>query len=112
MDHLFRSVAAEVADKNIKVLTVNPYVFASEMADRVSSMASTSVSAFASMVNPSQQLGTPEQLGELVVKLLTGQLPQYASGANVAVDADTHFPVLEALPKAAEMAKKQNQEKK
>ena len=112
VDQLTRVAAAELAPKNIRVYTINPYVFESEMGARVSSAATgdaANVAALAQAFNPSGRVGSPADIAAVFEKLVLGQLP-YASGANIAVDAGaSHFDMAEAPAKAA--AKQQRRQK-
>eukprot|EP00730_Choanoeca_flexa_P012028 TRINITY_DN3056_c0_g1_i1.p1 TRINITY_DN3056_c0_g1~~TRINITY_DN3056_c0_g1_i1.p1 ORF type:complete len:283 (+),score=78.88 TRINITY_DN3056_c0_g1_i1:40-849(+) len=104
VDSLSRVAAIELADKNIKVYTINPYVFKSEMSARGADlMTNSDLDAFARMFNPSGQVGKGSEVGEFLLELIEGKHDdKYQSGANIALDAGkVNFPVSEALAKAA-----------
>eukprot|EP00045_Choanoeca_perplexa_P001355 m.19080 g.19080 ORF g.19080 m.19080 type:complete len:284 (+) comp10894_c0_seq1:548-1399(+) len=118
LDAVVRVAAAELASAGIRVFGVNPYVFASEMGARAADIMvpkldggdsdPDALAKYAAMVNPSQTVGTGDQIASLLLELIAGKHAEvYPSGSNIAVDAGpVHFPLTEVPAKfAAAMAK-------
>jgi len=97
VDSLTRSYAKQFADSDderlnsLSVYSINPAWFISEMTDRGVAKGYRH-SVVARMANPSQRPGTGEDLAKTIKEMVKGNLP-YKSGANICVDADTHFPL-------------------
>jgi len=116
VDSLTRSYAKQFADsdderlKSLSVYSINPCWYISEMTDHYTDKFVVRHSVVGRLANPSQRPGTPEDLAKTVGEIVKGNWP-YTSGANVCVDADTHFPLdeylsrLEASSTAAAAAK-------
>ena len=104
VDSLARSYAAQFAEsdderiKSLSVVTINPTLYATEMADRFVGGNADMQANFAKMVNPSQRVGQASELAALVKDFIHGDLP-YKSGDNIGLDADTHFPLKEYFPR-------------
>ena len=81
VEGLSRSVAAELAESNIRVNTVAPGPIATDMADRISQ---GDPSGFAEMV-PMKRLGTPEEIAQTVV-FLASDASSFMTGSVIAVD--------------------------
>ena len=81
VEGLSRSVAAELAESNIRVNTVAPGPIATDMADRISQ---GDPSGFAEMV-PMKRLGTPDEIAQTVV-FLASDASSYITGQSIAVD--------------------------
>jgi hypothetical protein len=85
------------------VYSINPYLFASEMADRSAQLfcpnpegdAKASVAAYAAMINPSKTVGDGADLARLLLELIENKHSQYSSGACIAVAGKEHWPVSE-----------------
>ncbi|CAM9214542.1 unnamed protein product [Chrysoparadoxa australica] len=104
VDSLVRSVALEVADKNIKVYSINPYVFDTEMVGRLKGEMGVSTAAeLAKFSNPSGRAGKGESIAEFIIKVMAGETA-YESGSAIACDSDAQFPLAEVPKKAADMA--------
>ena len=67
----------------------NPTLYETEMADRFTGGNEDVVNMFAKMVNPSQRVGTSDELASIVSSFVQGKLP-YKSGDVFVADADTH----------------------
>lgn len=116
VDSLTRSYAKQFADsdderlKSLSVYSINPCLYISEMTNRAFDKGVWRQSVVARHGNPSQRPGTAEDLAKTIREMVKGNWP-YTSGANVCVDADTHFPLdeylsrLEASTTAAAAAK-------
>mmetsp|Transcript_7659 Transcript_7659/g.8691 ORF Transcript_7659/g.8691 Transcript_7659/m.8691 type:complete len:218 (-) Transcript_7659:208-861(-) len=116
VDSLTRSYAKQFADsgderlKSLSVYSINPCLYISEMTNRVFDKGVWRQSVAGRWANPSQRPGTAEDLAKTIREMVKGNWP-YTSGANVCVDADTHFPLdeyysrLEASTTAAAAAK-------
>jgi NAD(P)-dependent dehydrogenase (short-subunit alcohol dehydrogenase family) len=101
IDSYVRCAAEELKATSQRIYSVNPEVFESEMSE---SWGLTREALAA--CNPSGVLGNPASIGQLIEDLVCGRLPQYAIGANIAIDGDgTHFPVAEVLTRAAHQKK-------
>jgi NAD(P)-dependent dehydrogenase (short-subunit alcohol dehydrogenase family) len=101
VDSFVRSYAAQLADskdqrlKSLSVVSINPTIYATDMAERLMGTNDEVVTAgFAKMLNPSHRLGQAQELADIVRDFVQGKLP-YKSGALIAADADTHFPLNE-----------------
>jgi NAD(P)-dependent dehydrogenase (short-subunit alcohol dehydrogenase family) len=101
VDSFVRSYAAQLADskdqrlKSLSVVSINPTFYATDMSERFMGTNDEAVTAgFAKMLNPSQRLGQPQELAEIVRDFVQGKLP-YKSGDSIATDVDTHFPLNE-----------------
>jgi NAD(P)-dependent dehydrogenase (short-subunit alcohol dehydrogenase family) len=100
VDSLARSYANQFAEskdehiKSLSVVSINPALYASEMADRFFGNDEDVKTAVAKMLNPSQRVGKAEELAPIVLDFMVGKLP-YKSGDAIACDADTHFPLEE-----------------
>jgi len=106
VDSLTRSYAKQFAEsdderlKSLSVYSINPAYYVSEMSDRhVDAIGGPE--NWAKMANPSQRPGTGEDLAKTIKEMVKGNLP-YKSGANICVDADTHFPLDEYHSRMAE----------
>lgn len=100
VDSLVRSYAAQFADsederiKTLSVMAINPALYITEMSTRFFGDDDDLRNNMAKMFNPSQRPGKAEELAATVRDLMSGKLDeQYKSGATIACDADTHFPV-------------------
>eukprot|EP00300_Choanocystis_sp_HF-7_P037798 c54125_g1_i1.p1 GENE.c54125_g1_i1~~c54125_g1_i1.p1 ORF type:complete len:294 (+),score=77.39 c54125_g1_i1:78-884(+) len=87
VDAIIRSAAVENAGTNIRVYTVNPLVFESEMSSRsVSAFGATDPQQMAAKLNPSGQLGEGKDVGEVIRRLWANEIdPSF--GWNLIVDA-------------------------
>lgn len=100
VDALARSFAAQLAQstddhlRSLSILTVNPLVYASEMATRMTGGNDDIMQYFVTQFNPSQRVGQGHEYGQLMVDYARGAMP-YQNGDSFAVDADTHFPLSE-----------------
>ncbi|KAL6071605.1 Gluconate 5-dehydrogenase [Balamuthia mandrillaris] len=107
VDAVTRIAAAEFKDRNIKVFSINPYLFESELSLRAAKALGPGESPLtvAAAHNPSGRPGKGGEIGEFLVELFVGRHDgRYESGANIAIDAGKdHFPVAEVLVKAAAM---------
>jgi 3-oxoacyl-[acyl-carrier protein] reductase len=102
VDSLTRVAAAELAADKIQVFGVNPFIFASEMVDRVSG---GNGDALAAMLNLSGKIGKGSDLGEFLIDLIQGRASQYASGSSIVVDSgNANWPLSEAIAAASEKA--------
>jgi NAD(P)-dependent dehydrogenase (short-subunit alcohol dehydrogenase family) len=101
IDSLARCYAAQFAEsqdehiKSLSVVTINPALYASEMADRFFGNDEDVKSGVAKFFNPSQRVGKAEELAPTLRDFMAGKLPEYQSGDAIACDADTHFPLAE-----------------
>ena len=101
--------AVPLLEKQGGGVIINPYAFESALATRgarsLTGQADATSQGLAAIFNPSGIAGKGSEMGEFLVELLKGKHPQYASGANIALDAEKdHFPVAETLAKAAAKA--------
>jgi len=110
VDSLTRSYAKQFADsdderlKSLSVYSINPTWYISEMTERANKAnEGFSHAGVAQSVNPCQRPGTADDLAKTIKEMVKGNLP-YESGANICVDADTHFP-LEEYVSRLEVAK-------
>lgn len=109
VDSLVKSYAAQVKEadderlKSIRILSMNPVAYKSEMVDRFLGTDEELRNAFAASFNPSGRLGQPEELAGTVWKFVQGELP-YQSGDNFVVDVDTHFPLSEYFERMPQKA--------
>jgi NAD(P)-dependent dehydrogenase (short-subunit alcohol dehydrogenase family) len=100
VDSLVRCYAAQFAEsqdehvKSLSVVSINPALYASEMADRFFGSDEDVRAGVAKMLNPSQRVGKAEELAPIIRDFIAGKLP-YKSGDAIACDADTHFPLEE-----------------
>jgi NAD(P)-dependent dehydrogenase (short-subunit alcohol dehydrogenase family) len=81
VEGLSRSVAAELAESNIRVNTVAPGPIATDMVDRI---ADGDPSGFAELV-PMKRLGTPDEIAQTVV-FLASDASSYITGQSIGVD--------------------------
>jgi NAD(P)-dependent dehydrogenase (short-subunit alcohol dehydrogenase family) len=102
LDNLVRSYAAQFAEsederiKSLSILSVNPTVYETEMADRFTGGSQDTLNFFATMFNPSKRLGKAIELAKIVKEFVQGEL-SYKSGDVFVADADTHFPIAEYM---------------
>ena len=102
VDGLARSYAAQFAaseDERIKtlsVVTMNPTLYSTEMADRFTGGNRDAQAVMAKSFNPSQRVGKASELAGVVRDFVHGDLP-YSNGASFVADADTHFPLDEYM---------------
>ena len=107
LDSLVRSYGAqfqESKDERIRSLSIvgmNPTLYMTDMADRFTGNNADVREGMAKMVNPSQRAGKPEELADLILQFVHGDLP-YHNGDSFTVDADTHFPLTEYFGRIAE----------
>ncbi|KAL6071631.1 Glucose 1-dehydrogenase [Balamuthia mandrillaris] len=105
VDAITRVAAAEFKDRNIKVFSINPFAFESELTDKASKQifGEERVEELAAAFNPSGRAGKGSEIGGFVVELFSGQHDgQYESGANIAIDAGKdHYPVAEVPSRIA-----------
>mmetsp|Transcript_61109 Transcript_61109/g.149616 ORF Transcript_61109/g.149616 Transcript_61109/m.149616 type:complete len:274 (+) Transcript_61109:364-1185(+) len=110
VDSLVRSFAEQFAKsdderiKSLSILSMNPTLYETDMADRFTGGEKTMLEGFAKMVNPSQRPGLTSELATIVRDYIHGDLP-YKSGDTFAVDADTHFPLSEYFDRMNTAAK-------
>lgn len=108
VDSLARCYAAQFAEsedgriQSLSVVTMNPAAYGTAMLERFVGGQAAMMEVAAKMSNPSQRLGTAEELAGLVLAFVHGELP-YGNGDNFVVDADTHFPLGEYQQKMAEL---------
>ena len=109
VDSLVRSYANQFAEsdderlKSIRIVGVNPTLYATEMADRFvggGETAQQAMEGFSKMVNPSQRVGQAKELATILRDFVHGDLP-YQSGDMFVADADTHFPLSEYFDRMA-----------
>jgi NAD(P)-dependent dehydrogenase (short-subunit alcohol dehydrogenase family) len=106
LDSLVRSYAAQFAEsederiKSLSILSINPGVYETEMADRFTGGNKDMLTGFAKMFNPSRRLGKADELANIVKNFVEGEL-SYKSGDVFAADADTHFPIAEYMSRVA-----------
>jgi NAD(P)-dependent dehydrogenase (short-subunit alcohol dehydrogenase family) len=111
LDSLARSFAVQFAKsedaklKTLKVYSINPMVYVSEMSRRFSAGAGIQVSDLCGFFNISKQEGTGTQIARIYLALTAGKLP-YASGDNIETDIDTHWNLKDYFPLAAAAAAK------
>jgi NAD(P)-dependent dehydrogenase (short-subunit alcohol dehydrogenase family) len=102
VDSLARSYAAQFAEsqdehiKSLSVVTINPGLYTTEMADRFTGNNEDVKGMVAKMFNPSQRVGKAEELAAIILDYAEGKLP-YKSGDLIACDANTHFPLAEYM---------------
>lgn len=109
LDSLVRSYGAQFAEsederiKSLSIVAVNPTLYATEMADRFVGGNQDMANAFAKMLNPSQRVGSAEELAEIVREFVHGDLP-YKNGDTFVADADSHFPLNDYMNRMAAVA--------
>ncbi|KAL7560300.1 hypothetical protein ACA910_005202 [Epithemia clementina (nom. ined.)] len=110
VDSLVRSYAAQFAEskderiKSLSIVSINPTLYLTEMADRFVGGNMDIATAFAKINNPIGRPGKPKEFAKVVTDFVRGKLP-YQSGDVFVADADTHFPIAEytaRLQKAAQ----------
>lgn len=79
---LVRSVAKEVAERNIRVNAVAPGVIQTPMVDQRNALEGAGP---LEIVTPIKRLGTSEEVGNLIAWLLSDE-SSFITGANYAVD--------------------------
>eukprot|EP00039_Didymoeca_costata_P001492 m.52929 g.52929 ORF g.52929 m.52929 type:complete len:265 (-) comp10829_c0_seq1:2116-2910(-) len=97
LDAYSRILAEEVKEKNIKVFSINPFVFTSEMTERLVG-GDEGIAQMANMFNPSKVPGTPDQFGEYVVKIVQGETP-FLPGETIAFDGTNALNLLDIVHK-------------
>jgi len=107
VDSLARSYAAQFAEaaderiKSLSVMTMNPTLFNTDLADRFTGKNKDALEGFAKMLNPCQRLGSAKELSTVIRNLVQGDLP-YKSGEHFVIDGDTHFPLNEYFSRLQE----------
>jgi NAD(P)-dependent dehydrogenase (short-subunit alcohol dehydrogenase family) len=102
VDSYVRSAAEELKATQQRVFSINPYVFDSEMSQGASG---GHADGMAAQMNPSGKLGNPAFIAQLIEELATGKTV-YATGTNISIDSNEHYPVAQILGKVAAAAAK------
>lgn len=98
VDSYVRASGEELKASGQRVYSVNPFVFASEMSAGLGDN-----EKLAAQLNPSGKLGDATSIAKLIESLALGRVA-YATGSNIAIDNDNHFPVSTALDVIAKAA--------
>jgi NAD(P)-dependent dehydrogenase (short-subunit alcohol dehydrogenase family) len=102
VDSYVRSAAEELKATQQRVFSINPYVFDSEMSQGASG---GHADGMAAQMNPSGKLGNPAFIAQLIEELATGKTV-YATGTNISIDSNEHYPVAQVIGKVAAAAAK------
>ena len=92
-DASVRCLAAELAGskdarlQSVKLMCINPQLFGSEMATRVSGGNDEGVAKMATMINVSGKLGDPADIGRDCIDIVNGKITDFKSGDNIVMDA-------------------------
>jgi NAD(P)-dependent dehydrogenase (short-subunit alcohol dehydrogenase family) len=97
-DALVRCLASETED-SIDVYSINPYLIDSELTRRLcSTFQVPDVEAWAAGNNPSGKMGTPADIGKLVLNTLDGKYKEkFPSGSSLLTDGHVLFHAREAM---------------
>lgn len=92
---IYGSELGKSPKNRVRVYSINPAFFASELVDRVSNETGVTMETMAASFNPVRgTIGDPSHIGELVVSILEDKCG-YPSGGQIVIDNDATFSLQE-----------------